>query len=56
MEEKENTFTIELFMHPTFDFIMEILRFCKWCEVLEPVYFRNEIIEEIKKLNKNYKV
>ncbi|WP_396188781.1 helix-turn-helix transcriptional regulator [Flavobacterium sp.] len=56
VEEKENYFIIELFLHLNFDFRMEILQLGSLCEVLEPVYFRNEIIEEIKKLNKNYKV
>jgi predicted DNA-binding transcriptional regulator YafY len=41
-------------MHPTFDFIMEILRFGKWVEVLEPDNFKQEVNEIINKQYKKY--
>ena len=54
MEEKNKTFIIELFMLPTFDFIMEILRFGKWCEVLEPESFRTEVKQVINEMHLKY--
>ena len=54
MEEKNKTFIIELFMLPTFDFIMEILRFGSWCEVLEPNEYRNQIKEVVNQMNRKY--
>lgn len=41
-------------MLPTFDFIMEILRFGKWVEVLEPENFRQEISNIINEQFKKY--
>ena len=54
VDEKDKCFTIELFMHPTFDFIMEILRFGKWCEVIEPKNFRDEVKQIINEMNLKY--
>ena len=54
VEEKNKTFIIELFMLPTFDFIMEILRFGSWCEVLEPNEYRNQIKEVVNQMNRKY--
>jgi len=54
IEEKSSHFTIELFIHPTFDFIMEILRFGSWCEVLEPKEYRNQIEEIVLKVSEKY--
>lgn len=56
VEEKENYFKIELFLHLSFDFKMEILKLGSLCEVIEPIHFRNEMIEEINKLKLNYKL
>ena len=55
VEENNKSFIIELFMLPTFDFIMEILRFGSWCEVLEPNEYRNQIKEVVNQMNRNYK-
>ncbi len=55
VEEKENYFIIELFLHLNFDFRMEILKLGSLCEVIEPIHFRNEMIEEINKLKNIYK-
>jgi predicted DNA-binding transcriptional regulator YafY len=54
IEEKSSHFTIELFLHPTFDFIMEILRFGSWCEVLEPDSLKFDVKKIIIELNNNY--
>lgn len=54
VEEKENYFIIELFLHLNFDFRMEILKLGSLCEVIEPAHFRKEMIEEINELKKNY--
>lgn len=54
VDEKDKSFTIELFMHPTFDFIMEILRFGRWVEVLEPKTFRNEVKQIINEMYLEY--
>jgi predicted DNA-binding transcriptional regulator YafY len=53
--ENENDFTVELYVHTTFDFKMEILKLGSLCEVIEPKHLRNEIIEEVKKLKNIYK-
>lgn len=55
LEENENYFIIELFLHLNFDFRMEILKLGSLCEVIEPIHFRNEMIEEINKLKNIYK-
>ncbi len=42
-------------MHPTFDFIMEILKLGNWIEVIQPNNIRQEVrkivIEQYKKYN-----
>ena len=55
IEENKNTFLIELYLHPTHDFKMEILRFGNWCEVIEPIWYRNEIMETVELMSKKYK-
>ncbi len=52
--ENENTFLLELFMHPTYDFKMELLRLGSWCKIIEPIWYRNEMKEIITKMNKKY--
>lgn len=54
IEEKKETFLVKLFLHPTNDFKMEILRFGKWCEVLEPKSFRDEVKQIINEMNLKY--
>lgn len=54
VKENKDTFIVELFMHPTYDFIMEILRFGNWCEVIEPITYREQIKDIVKKMNKKY--
>jgi predicted DNA-binding transcriptional regulator YafY len=55
VEEKENYFIIELFLHLNFDFRMEILKLGSLCEVLEPKQLRAEIKEVINRMYKVYK-
>lgn len=44
MDEKDKCFKIELFiMHPTFDFIMEILELGNWIEVIQPNNIRQVV-------------
>ncbi len=54
IEERKETFLVKLFLHPTNDFKMEILRFGKWCEVLEPESFRDEVKQIINEMNLKY--
>lgn len=54
VEENNSYFKVELFIHPTYDFIMEILRFGSWCEVLEPETFRNEVKQIINEMYLKY--
>ncbi|WP_375605518.1 helix-turn-helix transcriptional regulator [Flavobacterium davisii] len=51
---KENTFIVEYFIHPTYDFKMELLRFGDNLEVLEPECYRNEIKKIVQKMLENY--
>lgn len=53
-EEDETHFKVKLKLHPTYDFIMEILRFGKWCEVVEPESFRNEVKQVISEMYLKY--
>lgn len=53
--KKDKCFTIELFMYLIFDFKTEFLKLGSLCEVIEPINFRKEMIEEINKLKLNYK-
>jgi predicted DNA-binding transcriptional regulator YafY len=54
IEERKETFLVKLFLHPTNDFKMEILRFGKWCKVLEPESFRDEVKQIINEMNLKY--
>jgi len=47
-KENQSTFEVELFMHPTNDFKMEILRYGAICEVKEPLELREEVHERLK--------
>lgn len=55
-KENESTFILELFMYPTDDFIMEIMRCGSTCEVKAPSFLRDELIKEIKKIQKKYHI
>lgn len=53
-EETKSTFEVELFMHPTNDFMMEILRYGSICEVKEPKELREKVRERITQALDNY--
>lgn len=55
VNETEDTFTVELFMHPTNDFVMEIMRHGSICEVLEPQSLRENVREQVNELYEKYK-
>lgn len=55
INETSKTFKVELFLHPTNDFKMEILKFGNLVEILKPEGVRNEVIEIINKLNNKYR-
>ncbi len=56
IKENNETFTVELFMHPTNDFVMEILRYGAICEVIEPPFLRDRIKDEVKHLQEKYQL
>ncbi len=54
IKEEADTFTINLFVHPTHELKMEILKFGDNCEVLEPEIYREDLKNTITKLYKKY--
>lgn len=56
IKENNETFTVALFMHPTNDFVMEILRYGAICEVIEPPFLRDRIKDEVKYLQEKYQL
>lgn len=56
IKENNETFTVALFMHPTNDFVMEILRYGAICEVIEPPFLRDRIKHEVRLLQEKYKL
>ena len=56
IKENNETFTVALFMHPTNDFVMEILRYGAICEVIEPPFLRDRIKDEVKHLQEKYQM
>src|SRR5690606_11842260 len=50
IQENNETFTVELFMHPTNDFFMEIMRYGAICEVIAPAFLRDRIKHEVSLL------
>lgn len=56
IKENNETFTVELFMHPTNDFVMEIMRYGAICEVIEPPFLRDRIKDEVKHLQEKYQL
>lgn len=47
---------VELYIYPTNDFVMEIMKYGTLCEVISPDSLRNRFINEIKNLNNSYKI
>ncbi|MGG5578120.1 helix-turn-helix transcriptional regulator [Myroides sp. C15-4] len=54
--EDENYFTLELFIHPTHDFLLEIMRHGPICEVIEPAMLRQQVSERVQLLAKMYQI
>lgn len=54
IKEEGDTFTIHLFVHPTHELKMEILKFGDYCEVLEPNFYREELKNTVNNLYKKY--
>lgn len=54
LSENENTCLIELNIHPTYDFVMEILSFGKEVKVVEPQIFKEYIKQILVNSLKNY--
>lgn len=54
VEETETYFIVELFMHPTHDFLLEIMKHGPICEVLEPKILRDQVMERVGRLAKMY--
>ena len=54
IEEIGDYFLVELFVHPTFDFIVEILKYGELVEVLEPKELRETIKTRIENAAKIY--
>jgi predicted DNA-binding transcriptional regulator YafY len=52
--ENKTHFILELFIHSTHDFVMEILKLGSWCEVLEPINLREQVKEVIGNINLKY--
>ena len=53
IQENKETFTVELFMHPTNDFVMEIMRYGAICEVKSPDFLTDRIKHEVRLLQEN---
>lgn len=56
IQENNETFTVELFMHPTNDFVMEIMRYGAICEVKSPEILRDRVKHEVRLLQEKYKL
>ena len=54
IDETTSYFSVELFVHPTFDFILELLKYGELVEVLEPKELRATIKERIENAAKLY--
>jgi predicted DNA-binding transcriptional regulator YafY len=52
--DNENTFDIELLIHPNFEFRQQVLKYGSLVKVIEPKWLAAEITEELKKAFENY--
>jgi proteasome accessory factor B len=55
VSENETECIMELYLSPTYDFVMELLSIGKEVKVLEPESLKKEIIERIKATLQHYK-
>ena len=51
----KDSFDIELFIHPNFEFNQQLLKYGSLVTVLEPNWLADEVKKEIKKALENYK-
>jgi predicted DNA-binding transcriptional regulator YafY len=51
----ENEYRIELFLQPTYDFVMELLSIGAEVKILEPESLKNELIEKLEATLNRYK-
>jgi len=51
----EKEYRIELYVHPTYDFVMELMSLGNQVKVLEPESLRNQIVKGLKEALGNYK-
>ncbi|MBB1137955.1 YafY family protein [Myroides sp. WP-1] len=56
ISEDQNHFILELFIHPTHDFLLEIMRHGPICEVIEPAMLREQVRDRVELLAKMYKI
>ncbi len=54
LEENKERVLIEIFIHPTNDIIMEILKMGSDVKVIEPIYLQNEVKNRISEMTKLY--
>lgn len=52
--DDKNEFRIELFLHPTYDFMMELLSIGKEVKVVEPKFLRSEMKRKLMEALDNY--
>jgi predicted DNA-binding transcriptional regulator YafY len=52
--ENKTHFILEVFINQNHDFIMEILKFGSWCEVIEPEELKQRVKSEIEKMINKY--
>jgi len=53
--DNEQEYRIELYVHPSYDFVMELLSVGNQVRVLEPESLRNQIVKGLKEALGNYK-
>lgn len=56
VEDTPDFCIVQLFVHPTFDFILELLKQGELVEVLEPKELRNKLKERLEKAAKQYRM
>lgn len=55
LSDTDNALLVELFIHPTNDFVMELMRFGSEVKVIEPEVLRNTIKDRVTQMIKLYK-
>lgn len=55
-KSKDGLFRVTLFMYPTHDFLLEIMKYGPICKVLAPESLKMQVIDRIKALNTLYEI